>query len=47
MRKRKQDIILMAYFRKTAVVYAKQEGEICIKVSGGDLCGETQITVEN
>lgn len=35
------------YFgRAQAVVYAGQEGEIRIKVSGGDLCGETQITVE-
>lgn len=36
------------YFgRSQAVVYAEQAGEICVKVSGGDLCGATQITVEN
>ena len=35
------------YFgRAQAVVYAEQAGKICIKVSGGDLCGETQIAVE-
>lgn len=35
------------YFgRAQAVVYAKQTGEICIKVSGGNLCGETQVIVE-
>lgn len=34
------------YGRAQAVVYAGQEGKICIKVSGGSLCGEAQITVE-
>ncbi|MGN0350239.1 MAG: glycoside hydrolase family 2 TIM barrel-domain containing protein [Roseburia sp.] len=34
------------YGRAQAVVYAKQPGEICVKVSGGDLIGETRIAVE-